>query len=395
MPCMHADGDKTRKIIYLTHTRMPSEKTPSPFILKTCEGFVKEGWDVELWAANRRNPDFEEIDPFEHHGVETRFPIQRLFTLDLLSLFGSIGFVLMALTYNISVAAQLWRRREEPGLTLYAHDVRDLVIPILLRLPTFCEIHDYYESSLPFLGRFVISRLKGLIVTNSIKVRHLHERYGVGMEKMLMQPNAVDFAFFHIAISSDAARTEIGIPHGRRVVMYTGHAYPWKGVYTLAEAAAFLNGETYIYFVGGTAEDQEELQTFVKEKNLPRIVFVPHQSHSRIPLYLRAADVLVLPNTAKETASREETSPVKLFEYAASGRPIVASDLPSIRDLVSDEEVFFAHPDNPVDFARAIEMAENIEVAEGKRVAAERFAQKNSWDARADAIDNFISGRMA
>lgn len=387
MPIMSA---RTQKIIYLTHTRVPSEKTPSPFILKTCEGFVANGWDVELWAARRRNPDFEDIDPFEHHGVVTRFPIQRLFTVDLMSALGSIGFVLMVITYNISVAAQLWRRRGEKDLVIYAHDLRDLVIPILIGIPTFCEIHDYYESSMPFLSRFVIHRVKGLIVTNSIKTLHLHERYGVEMERMLMQPNAVDFNMFHIPVSKEDAREEIGIPQGRRVVMYTGHAYPWKGVYTLAEAAAFLTGETYIYFVGGTVEDQDALRTFVKERHLPRIVLVPHQTHGKIPFYLKAADVLVLPNTGKETASRDETSPVKLFEYAASGRPIVASDLPSIRDLVSDEEVFFAHPDNPVDFARAIEMAENIEVAEAKRKAAARFAQKNSWDARADAIAEFL-----
>ncbi|MFZ2555393.1 MAG: glycosyltransferase family 4 protein [Minisyncoccia bacterium] len=385
---------ETRKLIYLTHTRVPSEKTPSPFILKTCEGFVAEGWDAELWAAQRRNPDFEEIDPFEHHGVKTRVPIQRLFTVDLIVALGGIGFVLMVITYNISVAAQLWRRRNEKDLVVYAHDLRDLILPILVGIPTFCEIHDYYESSMPLLSRFVIRRVKGLVVTNSIKMTHLHERYGVEMEKMLMQPNAVDFAFFHTALSQNDAREEIGIPQGRRVVMYTGHAYPWKGVYTLAEAAAFL-GDTYLYFVGGTVEDQERLHAFVQEKNLPRIVLIPHQSHARIPLYLRAADVLVLPNTAKETASREETSPVKLFEYAASGRPIVASDLPSIRDLVSDEEVFFAHPDNPVDFARAIEMAENTEAAGAKVIAAERFARNNGWDARAKTIGDFVERLMA
>jgi glycosyltransferase involved in cell wall biosynthesis len=124
---------------------------------------------------------------------------------------------------------------------------------------------------------------------------------------------------------------------------------------------------------------------------LPRIEFVPHKPHEQMPLYMRAADVLVLPNTAKEEASRLETSPVKLFEYLASGRPIVASDLPSLREVVSEKEVAFFKPDDAEDLARAV--GETLQDAAGtaKRVAAaSELAKKHSWEARAQAITAFI-----
>ena len=110
-----------------------------------------------------------------------------------------------------------------------------------------------------------------------------------------------------------------------------------------------------------------------------------------VPLYLRAADVVVLPNTAKAAVSREETSPVKLFEYLASGRPIVASDLPSIREIVSENEVCFATPDDARDFARAItECVEDPLGAQKRGEAAEALARTHRWDARAKNISAFL-----
>ena len=127
------------------------------------------------------------------------------------------------------------------------------------------------------------------------------------------------------------------------------------------------------------------LERYVHDRSLPRITFVPHQPLDKIPLYQKAADVLVLPNTAKEEASRVETSPVKLFEYLASSRPIVASDIPSIRDIVSEREVFFAQPDDGESFARVI--VEALSGDPDRSRAALSLAENSSWEERAKNID--------
>lgn len=374
------------KLIYLTHARIPSDKTPYPFILKTCAGFVQEGWRVELWAANRYNPWFAGVPPHQAVGSAKDVPIVRIPVIDWMRFIGRVGFVLMIATYNCAV---WYRLRKHRNALVYAHDIRDIVLPVLLGIPVACEIHDYFESSVRLINRIVLPRLKHLIVTNAIKAEFLREKYGIPRERMLVQPNAVAADDFDIPETCREAREKLSLPEHERIIMYTGHLYAWKGVYTLAAAMEFMH-DGNLYFVGGTDFDRKALQRFVAENQLHRIIFVEPQPHEKIPLYLRAADVVVLPNTAKEAVSREETSPVKLFEYLASGTPIVATDLPSVREIVSEKEVLFAKPDDPRDMARAIESAFSAGVA--RKENAISLARKHSWEDRARAISTFISG---
>lgn len=378
------------KIIYLTHWRFPSEKTMTPLIMKTCTGFIDQGFETELWIPWRRNPGWTGRDPFAVHAISVRFLIRRIFSIDLLSTLGTLGFIIMLVTFNLSAYMRLFfgNRKE---VILYAHDVRDVLLPCLLGYSFFVEIHDFYESSHQWINRLVFKRASGLIVTNSIKQKHIHEHYGVPLDKMIRQPNAVDYAFFQITESKSETRKLLGLSENIRMVLYTGHLFSWKGVDTLALASAMLPLDTEIYFVGGTDSDRASLQKFVLEKDLPRIKFISHQSHDRIPLYMRAADVLVLPNTGREDASKYETSPVKLFEYLSSHTPVVASDLPSIRDIVTESEVTFFEADNPDSLSEAIQMVlVGGESIERKISNADTKARSCSWESRGKAIADLI-----
>lgn len=378
------------KIIYLSHWRFPSEKTMSPLIIKTCAHFVSLGYQVELWAPDRRNP--KTGDPFTYHGVETRFPIRIVPTIDLMHFhfLKQFSFLLMVATFNISSFFMLLKkRRSERDLILYGHDVRDFVFSSKLSIPLFIEIHDFYESSLSYINRSVLKNTSGLIVTNTLKVKKIEKQYGFPMDRMIHQPNAVDAELFDIATDKVSARRELGITETYRIALYTGHLFAWKGVYTFADASQFLSDDVHIYFVGGTDEDRKALQHYATEKGYARIHFLEHQRHEKIPLYLKAADVLVLPNTAKDHASKYETSPVKLFEYLASGVPVVASDIPAIREIVSEREVAFFSPDDPEDLAHVIQTVMKSP-DEYKIKNAKKLAYSCSWEKRAKHISDLI-----
>jgi glycosyltransferase involved in cell wall biosynthesis len=382
------------KLIYLSHWRFPSQKTTTPFTLRTCEEFQKLGYAVELWIPRRKNPDDTGQSLFDEYRISEQFRVRRLPAIDFTARLGKVGFLLMVASFNVSAfVALLFRSRE--GTVLYGQDMRDTILPGLLGLPLFVEIHDFYESSLTLVNRAVLKRATGLIVTNTLKIQRLHDAYGYPLERMLHQANAVDASVFDSPRTRASAREELGIDSRLTIVLYAGHLYSWKGVDTLLRAAAFLPEHIHVYFVGGTPEDRARLEEVARHESIQRVTFIGHVSQAKIPLYLRAADVLVLPNTATEEASRIETSPVKLFEYIASGTPIVAADLPSIREIVTDEHVLFAKPDTPQDFAEKIVATATggAEVSARAREAKE-LARRHSWEGRAAAISAFIQKRV-
>ena len=100
-----------------------------------------------------------------------------------------------------------------------------------------------------------------------------------------------------------------------------------------------------------------------------------------------AADVLVLPNKPMSRLSTHHTSPLKLFEYMAARRPIVASDLPSIREIVDDDSAVLVPACDPQELAGGLTRALNGGPEMAKLVAqARRKVARYSWDERAKHV---------
>ena len=150
--------------------------------------------------------------------------------------------------------------------------------------------------------------------------------------------------------------------------------------------------EATLCLVGGAPAEIAETEALVGELKLANVILAGHVPPDRVPLYQAAADVLVLPNTAEAAISREHTSPLKLFEYMAADRPIVASDLPSLREaLRHGENGWLVPPDEPVALAQGIQHV-LAEPALAARLAAQarRDVQAYTWDERAGQILEFV-----
>ncbi|MEK7596888.1 MAG: glycosyltransferase family 4 protein, partial [Patescibacteria group bacterium] len=252
---------------------------------------------------------------------------------------------------------------------------------------TLYEMQDFPESKLRLFSWFV-KRTKLFVVSNGWKAKRMKDVFGAGEEKVFLEYNAVDISKFDIVTEKNDARKKLGLPIDKKLVVYTGHLYKWKGVDTLASAASLLPLDYLVVFVGGTNEDVDRFKNLYASDN--RINIVGLKPYIEIPLWQKAADALVLPNTAREKISLYYTSPMKLFEYMTSDRPIVASNILSIVEILNDKNSFLVKPDDPEDLMRGIKAAcENKDLARSRATYAHQSAKKHSWNRRAKRILRF------
>lgn len=365
-------------IKYITNVRLPTPRAQGYAIMKMCEQFVKAGTKVELYVPERKNLQHGE-DPFEFYKIEKNFVLNKIESSDFLGKtqkFGRMFYWIDLLSFYFGVRSKI---KMEAGEWVYSRDyLTTLFFP---KGRVMLEIHDI--PTFKTLFKMAIKRAKLFFVLNQ-NLKDDLVKMGVMKDKIFIFPSGVELKDFDIDISKEEAREKLDLPKDKNIVVYTGHLYSWKGVETLALTAKEM-ADTIFVFVGGVPP---ELSKFtLKYKDYKNIIVRPSAPRHLMPIYLKAGDVLSLPNSSKEEISARYTSPLKLLEYMASKRPIVASKLSSVLELVSDQECFFAEPDNPESFAVAIRnILANPELALTVAQKAYEKVQKYNWADRAKNI---------
>ena len=331
------------KILYIADIRLPTEKAHGLQIMKTCEAFAEAGHNLELVIPTRRNR--LQADPFSYYQVSSVFRITPLRVPDFVS-FGKIGFIMSLLIF--SERARLLKSFRSADI-IYSRDALVLLQYVLLGRRFVFEAH----GKPTFAARLVARRAYRVVVISKA-LGATYQKVGVPHEKIIIAPDAADAHMFDDAPLRDEARILLGLASDAKVVVYTGHLYVRKGVETLAQAAALVP-ETQFFFVGGMTGDSARFRA--RWGSQPNIRIIGHVPPTQVPQYLRAADLLAIPNSGKDEDAREFTSPMKLFEYLASGTAIVASAVPAIREILADDYAYFFTPDDPRSLAESIKTA--------------------------------------
>lgn len=365
----------SKRLLLIFHGRYPSEKAAAIFAEASARSFEAEGYAVTILAPRRRG-----------RGKDSR--AVYLPTLDLFGLVPhALAFRISYFVFSLSASLYLFFTRPRTDL-VYSNEALPLWVLSQFFPHTVYELHDYPEQYAWFY-RGLLRRVRGVVVTNQIKAERVTREFALDRAKLLVEQNAVDMKMFGGSVSREVARQSVGFSSDQKHVVYTGHLYGWKGVDTLAQAFRFLPPNTRVYLIGGTAEDVARMQKeYLHTQN---IIFKGNRPHEEIPLWQKAADVLVLPNTAKERISAEDTSPMKLFEYMASGTPIVASRLPSITEIVDNTTAWLVEPDNPEALAAGIKEALASSEREVRAARARTWVEDHTWEKRAKRLFLWLS----
>lgn len=213
---------------------------------------------------------------------------------------------------------------------------------------------------------------------------------GVPEHRMRVEHDAIDAGLEDRMPSREAARRALGIEGQRPVVLYAGGLLRWKGVDVLVEAAEKM-GDALVLIAGGMEADIAALRE--RAAGAANVRIDGFQEAARIPTYLAAADVGVVPNRRAPRISSHYTSPLKVFESMAAGLPLVASDLPSLRDAVGPSgAAVFVEPEDPTALAAGIQGLLGDPGARASLAKRARAAvASHTWEARAHRILAFMA----
>lgn len=370
------------KIYYIANYRFPTERAHGIQVAQTCQALVKAGQEVVLLIPNRQTSETGDI--FSYYNLTERFMVKKLPVIDFLDRWpNKFTFILESLTFSFSILFYLLKNYQNDYI--YSRDQFSLfLLKFWSKFKLFYEIHNF-PKRLNFWHQSLFKKLKFIVISNGLKTELA--KNNISSADILVAPDGVNLEDYIVNKPKDELRKKLSWPQDKKIVVYTGQFYAWKGVDTLLAAAKKLP-EVIFYFIGGKEKDLLELEKKINQKN---VVLISQQPHSKIPDFLQAADLLVLPNTAQEKISSHYTSPMKLFEYMASNIPIIASNLPSIREILSSDSAYFFQAEDSDNLAEVInQVLSDYSSALAKTQAAKAKVKKFTWQTRAQSILNFI-----
>ncbi len=331
------------KLVYLANLRLPTEKAYGIQIAKMCEAFANNGHQVKLLYPYRKNPSINQ-DIFSYYSIKNNFETKEVKSKDFYFP-GFLDKIAFIIKNYFSANTLIKEALKEDANIYYTRDEHIAYILNKQNKNVVFECHRFSNKKKTFYPHLE------KIVTISDGLKEDLIKNGIEDSKMLVARDGVDLEEFNVDISKEESRDKFNLPQDKKILLYTGHLFAWKGADVLAQAAKSLS-EVLFVFVGGTDHDVGE---FKKKYNFSNTLILGHRPHNDIPVLLKAADILVLPNRSEEAISSRYTSPLKLFEYMASGRPIIASDLPSIREVLNENNALLVAPNNPKLLAEKIE----------------------------------------
>jgi glycosyltransferase involved in cell wall biosynthesis len=359
-----------KKLLFLTDTRIPSDRASAVHVRKLLPALSEKGIGVEL-LSNQGNktvwPDFN--DHITHQ------------TITLPPFKGGLFWMLWLFSKQL---------KKPQYDVIYSRFV--LVSLIAQNKPYIIELHDdAWNKGLLF--RLAFNRAKRdrnclgfAAITQAIRVDLLKvypdlDKQVLVIEDAASMPNSEYKATFH-------NRDWLS-------VAYVGSFHKGKGLEMVLQLAAKLPQHKFTV-IGGSVDQIKPLE----EKGIANLHFQGFVDHDDIWKFMQDFDVCLLPNqpdvrTGKKSNIGKYTSPLKMFEYMSYSKPIIASNLPVLKEVLDDQIAIFASPSSVEEWVHAInELLPSKKREELGQSAYLKFIENYTWEKRSERILTFINEQL-
>jgi len=322
--------DNKLKIIYVGSPELFSKGASAIHIMKMCQAMTRLGVETELLIPSNK----PRTQLFEYYGIESEFRITSFPYFRNTSLRNIIHGLLAALYIKLF-------RANRYDIVVTRNIVFTYFATKFFQIPTIYDAHHPLVKGGSFLfDSFKDSKYLIRFSTNSKGLSETYIDQGLPADKLVVAHNGVELERFQNAPSKLECREHLKLPFDKKIVCYAGNIYEGRGIEQLIDVAQRLKDIMFL-IVGGLDEDVDRYRKIAKSegaRNFELVGFVPHRD---VPLYLLASDILVMPYTSNMTIkggtkAEQFTSPIKLFEYMAAARPIVATSIPSVKEVLED-----------------------------------------------------------
>lgn len=370
------------RIYYLSGSVVPSRSANAVHVMKMAQALAAAGHDVTLFA--RRSPESSgDCSDWAYFGVRENFGIVKSSWPSI----PGVGGVL----YAKSVLKHL-KSGSVPDL-LYGRHATSLLMARDLGCPIRFEAHAPPPDSLRarVLGRLLFSATfdKLIVISNALRKEFLRLYPKLNPEKVIVAHDGAD----DVGVSTGSSPIRIEKCQGAVAdIGYVGHLYPGKGM-ELIDLISGRMQEVTFHVIGGTERDVQFWRE--KAKNRENLRIYGHVPHSGVPRLLEQFDIVLAPyqHQVRVHGGKGDVaswmSPLKLFEYMASGKAMIVSDLPVLREVIRDGENGVLCPPDDVEawvtsIRRLVANPEKIRQL-GSRALRE-FLEKYTWSQRARTV---------
>lgn len=380
------------RLEFLCHHTLPSHHTNTQQLVWTTTELARLGHQVEVACCKSDAagdglrariidyyglddlPDSIEFLPFCSGKTHGRFPEARADVLNV------------------------WHARKNRLGIVHTRDPFALTLALALGLRCVFETYrvDINEDARFGPWRALNYHRKNLlgIATHSELCRQGFLKAGIPETRVMTNYNGYAPAHFTPALTREEARSRVGLETNLRIATYTGRVDVTKGTDFLVRVAQRLP-EVTLLLVGAVPGSEEEraVLRLIQKVGAKNILLRPRVPPSDVSAYLFASDCLVIPPTAAPLRRHGRTVlPMKTFSYLAAGRPIVAPDLPDLREILHHEENALLVPPDNVEAAAAAIRSAVFDRSLGQKLgdAAQHDAGRFTWRVRAKRFSIFL-----
>ncbi len=382
---------KTLKMLYL-HNADPSTTAANLVqVVSMCSAFAAAGYDVTLVLRSRTMSESE-----GKRFLKEKFSCDERVKLRLIR---SRKNTRMA-RHSGQQALSGMIRKVRPDLC-FVRDPRYFRLVMRHGIPLILELH----NTRLHIGNRILDRfykqwiIRGsvgekclLVVTVSEALAGYWRAKGIPPHKTAALHDGFSPGLFSNPLDKRNARISLHLPLDKRIVVYSGNLQPNRGIdYITALATSFP--DILFVLVGGDPHRKDFYESECRETGIHNVLFTGHQPHNIIPQYLFAADIL-LAMWSKEVPTIRYCSPLKVFEYLATGKPALFPGYPTILEVVEDgADAFVSPPDDLAGFRQTLRriLEANPETLEKMaQHARDKALNHYTWEKRANRIISLL-----